>query len=92
MPVLRSELASGQALAQIASSMPGRTTAGLQAALMAAATTRLETAVQAGRITAAQEERLLTRLANRLPTLLQRDGRATRGGRPLGLRRLRRIF
>jgi hypothetical protein len=92
VPVLRSELASGQTLAQIASSTPGRSTAGLQAALIAAATARLARAVQAGRITATQEQRLLTRLSNRLPTLLERVWRAWPGRRRLGLRRLRRIF
>jgi hypothetical protein len=89
-PVLRGDLASGQTLAQIASSTPGRSTAGLQQALLGWATARLERAVEAGKITGAQQERLLTALTNRLPTLLERNWNTTRGGR-LALRRHRRI-
>jgi hypothetical protein len=87
VPTLRSDLASGQTLAQIASSTPGKSTAGLQSALMAAATKRLGRALAAGRITSAQEQRALSALANRLPAVLERNVSAL-AGRRFSLRRV----
>lgn len=86
---LRSELASGQTLARIASSTAGRSTSGLQAALLAAGSARLERAGADERITSAQAQRQLTRLAGRLPALLRRSWTAPLGRH--GPRRLRRV-
>jgi hypothetical protein len=58
---LRSELQSGKTLAQIAIAH-GKSAAGLVQALVAAAKTRLDTAVAAGRLSSTQEQKLLTRL------------------------------
>ena len=69
---LRSDLAAGQSLAQIASSTPDRSTEGLKAALLAAAKTRLDTAVNNSRITGAQEQTILNDLSTRIDSLLQR--------------------
>jgi hypothetical protein len=58
---LQSELASGKSLAQIAQAH-GKTAEGLVAALVAAAKTRLDKAVAAKYLTAAQEQKILTKL------------------------------
>lgn len=71
---LRSDLQSGKSLAQIASSTPGKSAAGLKAALMTAAKTRLDKAVASKRITTAQEQRLLASLPARIDRALQRTG------------------
>jgi hypothetical protein len=69
---LRSELQSGKTLAQIASSTTGKSVAGLKAAMIAAATTRLDKAVSAGLITSQQEQQRLTTLSTRIDALIQR--------------------
>jgi len=71
---LRSELQSGKSLAQIAASTPGKSVAGLKAAIVAAGKARLEQAVSSGRITAAQEQQWLAALPARIDALLQRTG------------------
>lgn len=70
---LRGEL-SGRSLAQIASSTPGKSLAGLEAALTAAARERIATAEAKGRITAAEAQRRLGRLPARIAALVQRTG------------------
>ena len=62
---------SGKSLAQIASAQ-GKTVAGLKAAILNAAKSRLDRAVAAGRLTAAQEQTLLARLQARLDRLVNR--------------------
>jgi ribosomal protein L10 len=59
---LRAELKSGRTLAQIANATPGKSADGLVQALVAAAKARLDAAVAAGKITAAQESQALSRL------------------------------
>jgi hypothetical protein len=71
---LRRELQSGKSLAQIAASTPGKSVAGLKAAIVAAGKARLEQAVSSGRITAAQEQQWLAALPARIDALLQRTG------------------
>jgi len=81
--MLRSDLQSGKSLAQIASSTPGKSVAGLKAALITAAKTRLDKAVAAKRITSAQEQKLLASVPARIDRALQRTGL---GGPPQGAR------
>lgn len=69
---LRSELASGETLAQIASGTPGKTADGLKAAVLATAKTRLDAAVASGAITSDQERTRLARLSARIDVLLAR--------------------
>jgi hypothetical protein len=68
---LRSDLAAGRTLAEIADSAgDGRSSAGLKAAITAAVTTQLNDAVSSGRITSAQESARLASLSSRLDALL----------------------
>ena len=69
---LRTDLASGKTLAQIASATPGKTVDGLKAAVLATAKSRLDAAVASGAITSAQESTRLARLSARLDVLLSR--------------------
>ncbi|MGO9788872.1 MAG: hypothetical protein ACLP8S_04885 [Solirubrobacteraceae bacterium] len=69
---LRSDLRAGKSLATIANATPGKSAAGLKAAIIAADTTRLNTAVSSGKITAQQEQQRLAELSSRVDTLLQR--------------------
>ena len=62
---LRSDLQSGQTLAQVASTTSGKSTAGLIAALMASEKTELDAAVTAGKLTSAQEQTLVAGLQQR---------------------------
>jgi hypothetical protein len=59
---LRTDLKAGQTLAQIANATPGKSAAGLVQALTAAAKTKLDAAVAAGKLTAAQEQFVLAKL------------------------------
>jgi len=70
---LRTQLRSGHSLAQIATAQ-GKTVAGLKAAILAAAKTQLDKAVTAGKLTAAQEQTLLDRLAAHIDELVNRTG------------------
>jgi hypothetical protein len=63
---LRTQLSRGRTLAQIAASTPGRNASGLIAALLAARKTLLDRARAAGEISAALEQRALTRLKSRI--------------------------
>jgi hypothetical protein len=69
---LRTDLASGKTLAQIASTTPGKTVDGLKAAVLARTKSRLDAAVASGAITSAQESARLARLSARLDVLLSR--------------------
>jgi len=67
---LRADLRAGQSLAQIAGSTSNKDVAGLKAAITAAVTSQLNTAVANKEMTAAQEQQFLTDLSSRLDTLL----------------------
>ena len=69
---LEADLQSGKSLAQIAGGEPGKSVAGLKQAMINAATSRLDAAVAANRITKAQEQQLLANLASRIDVLVQR--------------------
>jgi hypothetical protein len=88
-PALHADLQAGQSLAQIATATPGKSVAGLKAAITAAETTRLNDAVAAGRTTSQQQQRRLTNLSSRIDVLIQRawngGGAWTGGGRGPGL-------
>ena len=70
---LRNQLTAGKSLADIAGAR-GKTVSGLEAALIAPVRKRLDTAVKAGRITQAQEQRFLARIQQRVAALVQRPG------------------
>jgi AraC-like DNA-binding protein len=70
---LIAQLRGGKSLAQVAQGQ-GKTTAGLEAAMIAALKTRLDQAVSAGRITQAQEQELLSRFQARLDRRVNRMG------------------
>ena len=74
---LRTQLRSGKSLAQIAVAQ-GKTVAGLKAAILVAAKTRLDKAVTAGKLSAAQEQALLDKLAAHIDELVNRTGRPPR--------------
>jgi hypothetical protein len=94
---LRSDLASGKSLADIASSTAGKSTEGLKAALLAAAKTKLDQAVTDGHLSSTQEQTILNELSSHIDELLQRSWpgaaangmgpfkRHFRGGHRLGL-------
>jgi hypothetical protein len=65
-------LKSGQSLTQIAVAQ-GKTADGLVNAVVAAAQTQLDNAVAAGRLSAAREQTLLTKLRTRLGTLVTKS-------------------
>ena len=67
-----SDLKSGMSLNQIASSVSGKTPAGLQAALQQAVQTKLGEAVTAGKLTGAQEQKIMARVEKMLPKLMAR--------------------
>jgi hypothetical protein len=69
---LRSELRSGTTLAEIATDN-GKSPVGLEQAIAAAVRTRLDRSVTAGRITTAREQALLSRLQQRLDTLVNQS-------------------
>jgi urease accessory protein UreF len=70
---LRDQLRSGKSLAQIATTQ-GKSVDGLKAAILAGAKARLDKAVAAGRLTAAQETTLLVQLSAHLDQLVDRTG------------------
>ena len=85
---LRSDRRAGKSLAQIAAATPGKSVAGLKAALLSADRARLARAVASGAITSAQEQHRLALLASRVEAQLQRTGaplHAAGGGKGLGL-------
>jgi hypothetical protein len=68
---LRAELKAGKTRAQVATEH-GKTVAGLEQAITAAVKTRLDNAVSAGKITSAQEQKKLKRVAGHLDELVNR--------------------
>lgn len=66
---LRKQVMSGKSLAQIAKAQ-GKSTSGLEQTITAAIKTRLDKAVANKRITAAQEQKILTGLSKRLDPLI----------------------
>jgi len=77
---LREQLRSGKTLAQIAVAR-GKTVSGLEAAIYADVQTHLDRAVANGRLSAAQEQALLTRLKARLDDIVNHAAPAL--GRPV---------
>jgi len=71
---LSHERQSGKSLAQIAESTPGKSVAGLKAAIVEQAKKRLDAASRRGRITAKQESQLLAAVSTRTQALLERSG------------------
>jgi hypothetical protein len=84
---LRKQVMSGKSLAQIAKAQ-GKSTSGLEQTITAAFKTRLDKAVANKRITAAQEQKLLSRLSKRVGDLINatppRPGQGPRGFGPRG--------
>ena len=73
-PTLHSELAAGKSLSQIASSTSGKSVAGLKAAILAAAKSRLDKEVSSGLITSQQEQQHLAALPSRIDSMLTQTG------------------
>jgi hypothetical protein len=70
--VLRADRKAGESLATIANSTPGKSAAGLKAAIIAADTTRLNAAVASGKITSAQEAHRLAEISGHIDKRLDR--------------------
>jgi hypothetical protein len=70
---LRAQLRAGKSPADIARAR-GKSVSGLEAALTAGVRSRLDAAVKAGRITQAQEQRILSRLDQLVARLVQHRG------------------
>ncbi len=70
---LRVQLRAGKSLAQIAKAQ-GKSVDGLKTAILAGVKARLDKAVSAGQLTAAQEKTLLDRLSSHLDDLVNRTG------------------
>jgi hypothetical protein len=68
---LRTELRTGKSLAQVATAH-GKTVDGLKSAILAAVKAKLDKAVSSGRLSAAQEQAVLDRLAAHLDQLVNR--------------------
>lgn len=78
---LRTELRSGKSLATIAGEQ-GKSVDGLKAALLEDATTKLDEAVAAGRITEDQKAAMLERLTERIDAMVERTPGERFGGGP----------
>jgi hypothetical protein len=72
---LRTQLKAGKSLTQVATAQ-GKPVDGLEAAILAAAKTRLDKAVADGRLTAAQENTMLENLQSHLDEIVNRTGTA----------------
>lgn len=70
---LRTQLEGGKTLAQVAAEQ-GKTVDGLKAAIVAGAKTELDQAVAAGKLTAAQEQEMLSRLEEHLDDIVANAG------------------
>jgi hypothetical protein len=82
---LRADLRSGKSLAQVASSTPGRSVAGLKAAIVTATKARLDQAVSSGLVTSQREQQRLSNLSTRVDALIQRTwAGGPDGGQGLG--------
>ena len=69
---VRADLASGKTLTAVVSGVPGKTVQGLESALTAALTTRLNARVTAGHLTSAREQQVLAAFGKRLPAMMTR--------------------
>ncbi len=69
---LHAERRAGRSLAEIAASTPGKSVAGLEAALTEAQKARLADAVSSGLITARQEQKRLSHLSSRIEAMIKR--------------------
>jgi hypothetical protein len=76
------ERQSGKSLAQIAESTPGKSVAGLKAAIVSEAKKHLDSVVGRGRLSAKKESELLTRISTRIQAILQRTAPPPNGVRP----------
>jgi hypothetical protein len=79
---LRTELASGKSLAQIATAH-GKDASGLVDAIVKAETAKLDQAVKAGKLTQAQETQIVGTLKSRVTAMVQNTAHPF-GGRPFG--------
>ncbi len=70
LATLRSDLANGQTLAQIANGTSGKSADGLIQALVTAAKAKLDAAVTAGKLTQAQEDAIATHLQQAITDLV----------------------
>jgi hypothetical protein len=70
--VVHADRKKGESLATIANSTPGKSEAGLKAAIITADTTRLNAAVASGRITSAQEAHRLAEISSHIDKRLDR--------------------
>jgi hypothetical protein len=70
---LRTQLEAGKSLADVAKAQ-GKTVAGLEDAIVAAATKKLDAAVTAGKLTAAQEATMLADLKSHVDDMVNRTG------------------
>jgi hypothetical protein len=77
---LRTQLDAGKSLADVAKAQ-GKTVAGLEDAIVAAATTKLDAAVTAGKLTAAQETTMLADLKSHIDDMVNRTGPPPGGAR-----------
>ena len=75
---LRTQLESGKSLADVAKAQ-GKTVSGLEDAIVAAATKKLDAAVAAGKLTAAQEATMLADLKSHVDDMVNRTGPPPRG-------------
>jgi hypothetical protein len=73
---LLSQLSSGKSLADIAKAQ-GKSVAGLEAAIVSAAQSKLDQAVQDGRLTSAERDQILTALKARIDALVNRTPSAS---------------
>jgi hypothetical protein len=64
------QLRAGKTLAQIADATPGKSASALVAAIVESVRTKLDARVADGRLSAAEEQRLLDRLATRVRFLV----------------------
>jgi hypothetical protein len=67
---IKTQLAAGKTLAQIANATPGKSAAGLVDYVVAAAKTKLDARVAAGKLTQAKEDELLAKLRTKLTALV----------------------
>src|SRR5262245_45650395 len=77
---LRTQLEAGKSLADVAKAQ-GKTVSGLEDAIVAAATKKLDAAVAAGTLTAAQEATMLADLKSQVDDMVNRKGPPPRGPR-----------
>jgi hypothetical protein len=70
---IRTQLAAGKTLAQIADATPGHSAAGLVDYVLADVKTKLDRAVAAGKLTQAQETSLLAKVRTKVTALVNAD-------------------